>query len=435
MEHFALRSGWCALVALAATTVSATEAPVTIIKHGSVDLMPLTPPDAQPAGGEGDANRLEFRVGEQAKQFEARMRERMADPEQRSALRAEQQAELRKQHAAVGSVLGLDETTVDRLIERLTDRQMDQLELIYGQPENRLDLQRQAEMTTRHMNELGELLGEQGLVRYERYAASLPERRQVEALSARFAAENELRPDQKERLIALFHERTRRSLEAMQGSRWTLRSLGPGELSSPEQMQRASQLSTIEANEQSWREREVTNREIEAQAAAFLNPGQLTELSTYQAQEQERLRRRVESMRAQAGLNPHIPERAAPASERSEPRVLVDQQVQIEIRFTVNRAEPKLVSRTVRNGEAFTFEAAEGLIIEATPRLYEDHWLDVQMTYFEQDAAGKHPLPGGDTFGVRTRSPDGQPMSGGGGSLIKGRKGYAMNAMFSATAM
>lgn len=191
----------------------------------------------------------------------------------------------------------------------------------------------------------------------------------------------------------------------------------------------------IAENEASWRDTELANREIETRVAAFLTPGQLAQLSAYHAQQREGLRRRIEAMRAQAGLDPTIPARPASASEDSKPRRAVDQQVQIEIQLTVNRAEPTLVTRTVRNGESFTFDTAEGLTVEATPRLYEDHWLDLQMAYFEQEAAGKRRrLPGGASFGIPTRSSEGPPF-GGGGSVLQGRQGYAINARIRATVL
>ena len=161
------------------------------------------------------------------------------------------------------------------------------------------------------------------------------------------------------------------------------------------------------------------------------------ELTDYPAQEQEDLRRWIESARAQAGMDPKIPERAAAAADVSEePRKPIDGQVQLEIRLIVNRSEPTVVTQTVRNGESFTIEAADGLIAEATPTLYDDHWLDVRMTYYEQGAAGKRRLDGGGSFGVQTRMPDGTPNRGGGGrTVITGRKGYAIETMISATAL
>jgi hypothetical protein len=245
-----------------------------------------------------------------------------------------------------------------------------------------------------------------------------------------------LNPEQEERLIALLHERTRRAAESMQRTRWMLRGWQPGERPSPEQMQRETQLSTIATNEESWRRGRVLNREIETQAAAFLTPAQLAELSKHHAEEQERLQRWIESARAQAGMDPKIPEHVAAAADvPDQPRIPIDGQVQVEIQLTVNRAEPTTVTQTVRNGESFTFEAADGLIAEATPTLYDDHWLDVAMTYYEQGTTGKRRLPGNSTFGVQTRHRDGTPGGGGGGTVISGKKGYAIDARISATAL
>ncbi|WP_161966231.1 hypothetical protein [Steroidobacter cummioxidans] len=47
--------------------------------------------------------------------------------------------------------------------------------------------------------------------------------------------------------------------------------------------------------------------------------------------------------------------------------------MQVEVRLKVNRAEEVTVTRVVQNGESFTFDASEGLIAEATPRLYGDN--------------------------------------------------------------
>src|SRR3546814_10228381 len=60
------------------------------------------------------------------------------------------------------------------------------------------------------------------------------------------------------------------------------------------------------------------NREIEEQAAEFLTPAQLAELSKHHTEEQERLRRWIESARAQAGMDPRIPEHAAAAADVPE---------------------------------------------------------------------------------------------------------------------
>ena len=447
MKTFAQRRGMtCMLLALAMPAsgaeqeqpAAATDAPISVVTHGSNSLTPLTgamPLAAEPAGEQGEAeeNRLRFVTAEPADEIVKPMKERLADPAQRAELRAEQWTSISRQHADVREVLELDAATEQKLIDVLTEQQMKQLELFYLRPGGGpFDMQGQADATTQRMEALRKLLGEDGLDRFERYSASLADRHQVNVFSARLAGD-ELSFDQKERLIALLHERTRRSVDALQSSAWTVRQWQRGEPSSPDEMQRQSLLGAINLNEASWRERAVTNREIQMQAAAFLTPTQLAALSKWHAEEQQRLQRHLESMRAQAGLDPKIPERSTPAPVSEQPR-LVNGQVQVEIRLKVNRAEPVTVTQIVSNGQSFTFEAADGLIAEATPRLYENHWLDLQMTYYEQHASEKRRLSGGGSFGLQTRRPDGTPASGGGGgTVLGGRQGYAIEAMISAT--
>ncbi len=89
------------------------------------------------------------------------------------------------------------------------------------------DSLREAEETTRHLNAVGELLGEEGLDRFQDYVATLGERQQVGHFSARLGVGNELRPDQEERLIALLREQTLRTMETTRTSRWLPRILKP----------------------------------------------------------------------------------------------------------------------------------------------------------------------------------------------------------------
>jgi hypothetical protein len=425
----------------AAPPAAATNAPPTIIEHSGENVFQAVELNAVAGDTEAEQgsaeNRLFFVTGEKAEEASRRMRERLADPEQRTALRAEQRASVQQQHAGVGRALGLDPATEKKLIELLTDQQMSHLEQMYSGSRPDFDSYRQAQATTQRLDALREVLGDEKFDRYQDYTTTLGERRRVSLFSERLGAGNKLRLDQEERLIALLREQNAHRMEEGRMPGWMLRGLEGRKMPSREEMQRESQLSTIAGNEESWRRNEVTNREIEQQAAEFLTPVQLSQWSKYQAQEQDRLRRWIESARAQAGLDPRIPEHAPAAATASEPpRKLFDGLVQIDLRLTVNRGEPTIVTRTVRNGESFTFEAAEGLIAEATPTLYEDHWLSVQMNYYEQDAVGKRRLHGGGSFGVQTRMPDGTPSSGGGGgTVIAGRKGYAIEAMIGATAL
>ena len=445
----AAESGQAAPARAAAPPTAATNAPLSTVEHRGV-IVGQSPQligvaaDAQTEQGDGAENRLFFVTGDKAQEFAQRMKERLADPEQRAALRAEHRASMQQQYSEAGRVLGLDPAMEHKLIELLTDEQMSQLERMYSgaRPHfdsyGQVDSYGQAQAITRQQDALRELLGEEGLDRFQDYKATLSDRRRVGHFSARLGAGNVLRPDQEERLIALLHEHTKRTIKAMRtqlwSPRWTLERFEGRAMLSPEEMQRESQLNTIATNEESWRSKQVANREIEKQAAAFLSPAQLAELVKVHAQEQEGLRRWIESARAKAGMDPKIPERAAAAAGESEQqRKPIDGDVQLELRLTVNR-EPTVVTKTVRNGESFTIEAADGLIAVATPTLYDDHWLSMEMSYYEQRAAGKRLLEDGFTFGVRTRMPDGTPGGGGGSNtVITGRKGYAIEAMVRTT--
>lgn len=434
----AAESGQAVPARAAAPPAAATNAPSAIVEHSDgneFQAVRFNAVAADPQAEQGGAdNQLVFATGEQAEQIAQSMKERFADPEQHVALRAEQRASVQQQYSEAGRVLGLDPATEHKLIELLTDQQMSHLERMFAR--SGPDFYWEAQATTRHMDALREVLGDEGLDRFRDYMTTLGERRQVGLISARLEAGNELRPDQEERLIALLREQTLRTNEAMRLSGSLLRGFDRREMPSREQLQRESQLSTIAANEAIWRDKQVTNREIEKQAAAFLTRAQLAQLSKFHAQEQERLQRWIESARAQAGMDPKIPERAAAAADVSEKsRKPIDGQVQLEIRLTVNRGEPTVVTQTVRNGESFTFGAADGLVAEATPTLYDDHWLDLQITYYEQGDTGKRPLNGGGTLGVLTRMPDGTLSRGGGGSIVTtSRKAYAIETMIGATA-
>jgi hypothetical protein len=388
--------------------------------------------DAQAEQGGDTENRLFFVTGDKAQEFAQQMKERLTNPEQRAALRAERRALVQQQYLDAGRVLGLDPAMEHKLFELLTDEQMSQLELTYSGPRRHFDSYEQAQLITGQLETLRELLGEQGLDRFQNYKATLSDRQRVGHFSARLGPGNELRPDQEERLIALLHEQTKRTIKAMRTQLWwpgwALHGFGR-ELPSQEELQRQSQLNTIATNEESWRTKQVANREIEQQAAAFLSPAQLAELVKGHAQEQEQQRRWIESARAKAGMDPKIPEHAAASDASEGQRKPIDGDVQFELRLTVNR-ETTVVTKTVRNGESFTVEAADGVIVEAIPTLYDDHMLKVQMAYYEQGVAGKRLLDDGFTFGVQTRMPDGSPANGGSSStVITGRKGYAIEAM------
>ena len=55
----------------------------------------------------------------------------------------------------------------------------------------------------------------------------------------------------------------------------------------------------------------------------------------------------------------------------------------VELTLKVNGGEPVSVTHTGPNGEPLKFQAADELFVEADWTLFDDDWLDVQLTFFE----------------------------------------------------
>jgi hypothetical protein len=416
---------------------AATHAPFADVQHSSSTVFQAVDPSTSTGEAAPDEqggkvqNRVMLVTGEKANEVAQQWRERLEDPKQRVALRAEQRAAVVAQNAGVGRLVGLDPATEQKLIELLTDQQMERLTQMHAQPRpNLTDLQKYADETTQRMDALRDLLGEEKLDRFQAFEMSQSGRYWVGQLSARLAPADKLQPDQEDRLTALKQEQFQMSSAAIGSLRAFRRP--PGQPISFEDMQRDSQRQALIANENSWRTRQVEHRALERKAAAFLTSTQLAELSKYQAQEQDNLRRFIESARAEAGMDPNIPEKPEVVEETPK---LIEAQVQVAVNLTVNR-EPTSVTRTVSNGESFTFEAAQGLIVEATPMMYDAEWIDVHLKYYEESTTGRRRLSGGSISTTHVRQSDGSLATGGGsGTVITGRKGYAVETTVSAKVM
>lgn len=328
------------------------------------------------------------------------------------------------QKAYLGRVLRLDPGTQQKLIELLTDQQMERFDQMHKRTSlGGADLYKIADETTRQMNQLHDLLGDEKLERLQAFEMSQTARYWIAQFSSRLAPEDRLKPDQEDQLIALKQEQFEMPF-VTNASRRKL-GIAAGQRTSRQSVQRDS----ARMNENSWRKRQVENPELEQKAAAFLTSTQLAELSRCHLEEQERLQRFVESARAQAGMDPKIPEQPEVVEETP---TLIEAQLQVEVKLTVNR-QPTTVTRTVRTGESFTFEAAQGLIVEVTPTMYEYDSIEVHTKYYERGLSGPRRLSDNGTSSVHSQQPDGS--FGGGssmGSVITGRRGYAVEAIISA---
>ncbi|HKE94699.1 MAG TPA: hypothetical protein VKB34_10360, partial [Povalibacter sp.] len=124
------------------------------------------------------------------------MRARLADPVQRTVVRAEERQKLEASHAGLAETLGIDAAEEHALLELLTEQRLEQLDDFYGGGTQRgfSDLPAEARMAdlarqkVRQRQALADLLGEQDLERYLDLAASLTERAQVSELNDRLDA-------------------------------------------------------------------------------------------------------------------------------------------------------------------------------------------------------------------------------------------------------
>jgi hypothetical protein len=357
-----------------------------------------------------------------------RMRERLADPKEAPALRAEQRAHLAEYYVDTEYALGIDAPTREKLLDLLVDKQLaDQRAHTPANRKHPENLQMMlADAETKHLSALRELLGDEGFDRFFAYQMTVGDRAQVHRFDKQLDPSNKLQPDQKERLIELLSAERRQSQDATQSS--LSRLVLPPPPVSAEEMRRTSMLLTIESNEETWRNMPEVHQRLARQAAAFLTPPQLAAFDELNAEQMRTLQQWVEQARSKAGLNPLIPATsditvAGPIRKRTP----IDGMVKVDFTVHVNRNEPVRVSHVGSNGKSVTFDAGDGLFIEATPTLYEDHWLDVKTKYYERDADGKLRNIGTGSYGTLTRLPNGMAAGGGGGGgMLTGSKGYSI---------
>jgi hypothetical protein len=396
--------------------------------------------DAENAGTE---NRIVFVPFGDSRSMEA-MRARLADPAQREAMRTEHRASLEQLYLDIEEVLNLDSTTHEALMELLTDQYMESLGAMFGEhrPEALFATQRLLEAENRKLDQLRAVLGDDGLERYQEYTATVHERRQVREVDAYLDATNRLSAEQKDRLVKLFREKNQVSVPPPAPSRMSdlLRSRDPRSPTFQEDLQRESQLATIEANQQMLRLWETSNRRMAEQASGFLNPAQSAALAEANEANMARQRKWIEQARTKAGLDPAIPERG---KDESPPlRKPAAGEVMLDITVRIDGGEPVHVTHTGANGEPLKFKASEELFVEAEWTLFDDDWIDVRLTFFEEGPNGRRRLQGGAGFGTRARgSGDAAPGDNNIGNrstsstIVTGRKAYSVEVSASAAAM
>jgi hypothetical protein len=362
------------------------------------------------------------------------MRARLADPEQRKAMRAEHRAGLVQIYADIEEVLNLDSTTHEALLDLLTDQYLASLDAMFGdhRPEVLFAPQRQVEAENRKLDQLREVLGNEGLERYQEYTTTVHERRQVREVDAYLGTTDKLSPEQKARLVKLFKEKNQMGIPSPTPSRMSdlLRSRDPRSPSFQEDLQRESQLATIEGNQQMLRLRETSNRWMAERASGFLRPAQSAALAKVNESDMARQRKWIEQARANAGLDSAIPVRGS--DESTPPRKPATGEVTLDLMVRVNGGEPVHVTHTGPNGEQLKFKVSEDLLAEVEWTLFDDNWVDVRLTCFEEGANGPRRLQGGSGFGTMAVSGGTSPRDNGidtrgsSSTIVTGRKAYSV---------
>jgi hypothetical protein len=185
--------------------------------------------------------------------------------------------------------------------------------------------------------------------------------------------------------------------------------------------------------------RETANRVMSERASGFLRPAQSAALAKVNEADMARQRKWIEQARAKAGLHPSMPGRQS--EESTPPRKAASGEVSLDLVVRVNGGEPVHVTHTGANGEKLKFQASDDLFAEAEWTLYEDNWIDVRLTYFEEGPNGRRRLPGGSGFGTMGRfSSDTAPgdnsfgARNGSSTIVTGRKAYSVEISASAVA-
>jgi hypothetical protein len=130
-------------------------------QEAQTNVFQVVPVPGAPASGE---NRLLFVSPGDASDSMNSMRKRLADPAQRAQVRSEQRAAIVEQHPELEEALQIDRSTANKVLEVLTDQQMDRLADVYALAARDpfTGLQERADAENRWLDQLRALLGERG---------------------------------------------------------------------------------------------------------------------------------------------------------------------------------------------------------------------------------------------------------------------------------
>lgn len=225
--------------------------------------------------------------------------------------------------------------------------------------------------------QLEKLLGERAFSRFEQYR-SMPAAGDVARLNANFDEASRIRGPAIWQLTKLIHENSVHGTETpvFASSFQTL----PPEV---EGSKRSQLLISLAQNEDHFRMQERWRNRIETAAASFLTPEQLAALKRTHAETSQSWRDSIESMRAEVGLPPAIPETPEETLlGMIRRRVPVAGEIKSELTLTVNGGSVH-IEHVGPNRERFGFQAGSDLQMGAVATLYDDGWLEMLLAYFE----------------------------------------------------
>jgi len=385
---------------------------------------------AEPQDRSEESRRV-VNAGSEGSSHVERLRKRLHDPDERSSLRAEYRALIRSQHPDLARELSIETATESKVLDLLTEHQLRDLEASVDRSKARRGIQAQADEQTARMNELRALLGQRGLERYQQYTRTATERQQVQDLDAQLPAQHKLNADQKRRLLELYVEQNRRALDEQADAQAQVAIAIAG--LSGDDPARTSELHAIALNEATLRQMEKSDALLAQEAARFLSPTQLRTLTQMNAKKARTQREWIEQARARAGMPAAMPDAPLMEFDPSVPlRETLPGKFAFEFTVKVDRNPPKTLSYEGFNGTPYLIDAGGGLLIEATPMLFRDGWLEVYVIYYEQVGGEKRRIDPDARFGAYVRIPADEPEPARTESVVVGtQRAYAVKASVS----
>jgi hypothetical protein len=354
----------------------------------------------------------------------AQMRKKLADPELRAQVRAEQAAQIDSLNPDLVQVLGLDTAQGSALLDLMTEQQMRHLDLFFvdrSAPPSAAELNAQMQQVTteniRNKQQIKELIGETRFELYLDYTDTLRERQEAAYFDGRLDASNKLTAEQKQRLMQIMRTQTQQSLRRR---RVTAGVMPSERRSGSEDLQATMRRQRVSLMENTFRQMQEDDRLLGARLPEVLTPGQIVVFKNMEDEKLVAQRKYVQQARLDAGMSPEFNE--GPPAGPPEGRTPVTGPVRLEVNFRTNNNEPVASVLITDNGQAATpFEASDGLWVEATPMLFADGSANVYYDFYEEKDGKRRALRG--SFQVAMLPPSiARPTgSGSAGTTITGR--------------